>query len=424
MPAKASTVSATDDAKSESKTDSSMADESVLHRKRFELKLLRQQLVDHEKAEKAKSIDARYKQLKFIEKQKLQRRRKQLLTQLRTLTTDSNESNTQEGLTERELAIRTELQHTENDLDYIEFFPSGVKYVALFPSEKEESADLKQSIDDRRNELRILAQQAKALHQKRQGSIASSLKVDEVQTTEQHANKAANGIPNKVKLHDDMFVMADDDLQTQSPTKTQSVEPSADPQLTREQKRLARAQQHKLKAQGGDVQAIAEKTVKTAVKQANASVSHTKAQSNQAKQSAHKPSKEVKTQPSPAPPAAPVADEAKPTVSRAERRRLRALQHAAQADTSKSVAVAPAAALAVTDAQSAEPKRSGARTHAIKRPRPEAETESAAHATAQPSSDSAETKPMPEPVVDPKVQAERKALLSSALNLEPEQDSD
>ena len=128
---------------------SDLSDES---RRTQEKKLedLKKSLSNRQRVDKEKKLSKQYHGIKFFEKKKLLRKRKQLQKKLRanaaTMTVDEK------------LGFRRELQKVDEGLTYISFFPKGKKYVALFPAKdannekmlKKRAELLKEALENKR----------------------------------------------------------------------------------------------------------------------------------------------------------------------------------------------------------------------------------------------------------------------------------
>ena len=108
-------------------------DPALITRKQTELRILNDQLVDKQRRDRVERIDRKYKMVKFIERQKVVRRMRTLHRRLTSLTSTSREA------TDEEKAIRAEMERVQADLDYIDYYPKGTKYIALFASSKAEA---------------------------------------------------------------------------------------------------------------------------------------------------------------------------------------------------------------------------------------------------------------------------------------------
>ena len=108
-------------------------DPELVQRKQTELRILSDQLIDKQRRDRIDRIDRKYKMVKFIERQKVVRKMRTLHRQLTTLTSTSR------GASEEERAIRADMERVQADLDYIDYYPRGTKYVALFASSKAEA---------------------------------------------------------------------------------------------------------------------------------------------------------------------------------------------------------------------------------------------------------------------------------------------
>eukprot|EP00457_Paulinella_chromatophora_P008739 gb/GEZN01008783.1/.p1 GENE.gb/GEZN01008783.1/~~gb/GEZN01008783.1/.p1 ORF type:complete len:424 (+),score=102.43 gb/GEZN01008783.1/:33-1304(+) len=126
--------------------------ETALHQLRQELSVLDKKLEEEQKKQK---IDLKYKKIRFFESQKIFRRIKKLKTSLaKTLTQSQDGGEEQMPLDEQK--IRAELLQLEKDRKYVEHFPSGQKYIALYPSVPPQDPE---AVHKKREELRVLIEQ-------------------------------------------------------------------------------------------------------------------------------------------------------------------------------------------------------------------------------------------------------------------------
>ena len=90
------------------------------------LESLKKSLAERERVDKEKKLSKQYHGIKFFEKKKLLRKRKQLQKKLR--------ANAANMSVDEKLQVRGELQKVDEGLTYISFFPKGKKYLSLFPA--------------------------------------------------------------------------------------------------------------------------------------------------------------------------------------------------------------------------------------------------------------------------------------------------
>ena len=132
---------------------------AVRARKELEIKILTAQLQEKQRHDRIDRVDRRYRMIKFIghrsttptalhcplrslsltgccvaclsaaERQKVQRRLRSLQRRLTSMT------GVERAASEEERRVRVELEKAQSDLDYIDFYPKGTKYIALFPSQ-------------------------------------------------------------------------------------------------------------------------------------------------------------------------------------------------------------------------------------------------------------------------------------------------
>ena len=119
---------------------SQQLDATLVQRKQTELRILTDQLSDKQRRGRLDRIDRRYKMVKFIERQKVVRRMRALHRRLTGLTSTSR------GASEEEKVIRAEMERVQADLDYIDYYPRGTKYVALFATSKTEAEEKGQAV--------------------------------------------------------------------------------------------------------------------------------------------------------------------------------------------------------------------------------------------------------------------------------------
>jgi hypothetical protein len=103
--------------------------------KEIEIELLERNLAQKLEEKRQKTVDERYKNIKFFEKRKILRKIAQLRKKLSNLASNSTVP------TEEEREIREEMKKQQENLDYIDFYPRGMKYVALFASVRSNQAN-------------------------------------------------------------------------------------------------------------------------------------------------------------------------------------------------------------------------------------------------------------------------------------------
>ena len=105
----------------------------IKSRKEAEVRILQTRLLESQRKQKVDKYLHRYARIRFFEKRKLLRQENQLIKRLQTLNTEV----TQPGsIGADEAAIRASLAKVRADIDYVNLFPHGMKYIALFPAYK------------------------------------------------------------------------------------------------------------------------------------------------------------------------------------------------------------------------------------------------------------------------------------------------
>lgn len=107
--------------------------EDVKQAKQAELDALQGQMPAAQKEVKVQKLTRRYKAVMFVERQKVVRKINQLKRKLAAV--HGVEADEEDDQTEEEAKLRAEMDVWEGHLDYIDNYPRGYKYVALFPSE-------------------------------------------------------------------------------------------------------------------------------------------------------------------------------------------------------------------------------------------------------------------------------------------------
>lgn len=119
-------------------------DPTVRQHKSHELSVAQKQLAARIEENRAAKIDAKYKTIKFYERRKILRKLSAQQRKLAKLyTTSAGEQQSAE-----EKAIRKEMQKWQDDLDYIDYYPHGQKYVSLFRNPADSKNKNKKSDND------------------------------------------------------------------------------------------------------------------------------------------------------------------------------------------------------------------------------------------------------------------------------------
>lgn len=115
------------------------------------IKAKTEELKELKKSEKEKrhinTLESKYKQVKFFEKKKALRWKKQAEKQLTELKKDLTKDNTV-AIEEAEKAIKV----ADENIEYINYFPDNTKYIALFAGEHTE--DTKSKIDNIKKKIK------------------------------------------------------------------------------------------------------------------------------------------------------------------------------------------------------------------------------------------------------------------------------
>lgn len=124
--------------------------EDVRQRKEAEVKILRKAVEDSQTKQHEDKLLRWYSHIKFFEKRKLLRREAQLLRQLNTMkTSDRDETSAEEP-------IRAELQQVRDNIDYVNHYPRGFKYISLFPTKKDGDTGEAPDLEEQRLKIRAL----------------------------------------------------------------------------------------------------------------------------------------------------------------------------------------------------------------------------------------------------------------------------
>lgn len=105
-------------------------DPTVKKHKERELVAVQKALAEKLGDNKAEKIDAKYKTVKFYERRKITRKLAGLQRQLATLFSKQGG----DQMSTEEKKIRQQITKWQADADYIDFYPSGEKYISLFRS--------------------------------------------------------------------------------------------------------------------------------------------------------------------------------------------------------------------------------------------------------------------------------------------------
>lgn len=107
-------------------------DPIIKQHKERDLARVQAALESKQKENEAAKIDARYKHIKFYEKRKILRKLAGLQRQLSTLYSKSGG----DVMSAEEKAIRKQIAQWQLDRDYVEYYPHGEKYIALYANKK------------------------------------------------------------------------------------------------------------------------------------------------------------------------------------------------------------------------------------------------------------------------------------------------
>eukprot|EP00741_Cyanophora_paradoxa_P002672 tig00000615_g2593.t1 len=137
---------------------------------------LKQTADDKQRKEKEKAIASKYRMVRFFEKRKLMRKIAQTEKKLQQIEDDEEGS---ERLSEK-------LASLQEDMNYVKYYPKGVKYIALFPKGE------------------MTEEQAEALEQKRQ-QIREQIK-DQLVAGTAEENPCEESGPESDAAADDFFL--------------------------------------------------------------------------------------------------------------------------------------------------------------------------------------------------------------------------
>lgn len=110
-------------------------DPIIKQHKERDLKRMEAALEAKKKEATAEKIDQRYKHIKFYEKRKIVRKLAALQRKLATMFSASGGDN----MSAEEKATRKEIAKWQLDKDYVDYYPSGEKYIALYAGSKDKS---------------------------------------------------------------------------------------------------------------------------------------------------------------------------------------------------------------------------------------------------------------------------------------------
>jgi len=147
---------------------------------------------EHEQKTKEDKWEERYKSVRFFEKKKVTRKINQVNKRLAKLyTSDASD------VAAEEAKLRASLAKHQLDLQYIEHFPRGHKYIALFPTEDREDPKL----EAQRAKMRELVAEKVAELNGGSGSAASSS--SSAKQAKQAKQAAQQTMDSANALHDD-----------------------------------------------------------------------------------------------------------------------------------------------------------------------------------------------------------------------------
>lgn len=89
----------------------------------------------------------RYKMIKFHDWRKLDRKKKQLLKQLKTIQIDHSNNDNVDKMADEEYNIRQQIKQIDRDILYTQNYPPNIRYISLFKIDQNDN-EMKQKIDN------------------------------------------------------------------------------------------------------------------------------------------------------------------------------------------------------------------------------------------------------------------------------------